>query len=68
MSTSNEIQIIVNQFIAEVVKKDPLMSRSRKSWQAHQLFLDDESRMIFLLTEELCKHIKVLELNLEESV
>tara|TARA_R110002126_G_C10332201_1_gene489997 strand:+ start:348 stop:554 length:207 start_codon:yes stop_codon:yes gene_type:complete len=68
MSTSNEVQVAVNEFIEKVVKSDPLMSRSRKSWQAHQLFLDDESRMIFLLTEELCKHIKILELNMEEAV
>jgi hypothetical protein len=68
VSTSNELQIQVNEFIARVVKKNTMLTRSRKSWEKHELFLDDESRMIFLLTEELCKHIKVLELNLEESV
>lgn len=68
MKKSDELQVFINEFVASVVKKNPKQNGSRKSFNEHDLFINDEIRMIFCYTEALQKHIIKLQSQLEDSV
>lgn len=67
-TTKDDLNLLINGFVKTIIKKNPLLQGSRRSFTEHDLFLDDELRMIYMLTEELSKHIHILEEQFKEDV